>query len=227
MESNLHDCPAFFNCYPYFSMNLRNNKNKIYYKVTKVDYNYKAIRASPKDETILLEANYIKSLVQVPKKLRHEEVLSKIHEEWLLEEIIEEPKIYNSHIREIIQEGHNISTIGVIDNNWKTIDNKIIRLEYPPQQGITIEFANINVEASPFKDIIKDLDKVAEKSDIKKLHSQMNYSNTVLEIMSKQLARIEGLKHIENKDVLSSSTSKPLIKSIYKLINVPQKELEY
>ncbi|RDX61468.1 hypothetical protein CR513_60297, partial [Mucuna pruriens] len=301
--------------------------------------------------SFLLEANYNKSAVQIPKKLSHEEIISKVPEEWLLEEIIEEPKIYHNQIREIIQDGPNIrlkmnrsnslninepqviykgqpsryyvdgsdldlkglkinkivelvysensespnysptrsqvlntlirkepfeidkiwirkdfeadynanlrnwvfnafihkqtkifrqifydymnkkkliciSLIGVIDNNWKTKDNEIIRSEYPPQQTITIEFARMEIEASPFKDTIKDLDKAVDKTDIKKLHSQMNYSNIVLGIMSKQLTRIEGIKNLENKDLPSTSTSKPPIKPIYKLINVPQKELE-
>ncbi|RDX65399.1 Enzymatic polyprotein, partial [Mucuna pruriens] len=73
VESNLHDDPAFFNCYPNFSMNLRNDKT-----------------------------------IQIPKKLSHEEIISKVPEEWLLEEIIEEPKIYHNQIREIIQDGPNI-----------------------------------------------------------------------------------------------------------------------
>ncbi|RDX69481.1 hypothetical protein CR513_51399, partial [Mucuna pruriens] len=99
-----------------------------------------------------------------------------------------------------------IKTLGIIDNNWKTIDNEVIRSEYPPQQTITIEFARMEIEASPFKDTIKDLDKAVDKTDIKKLHSQMNYSNTVLGVMSKQLTRIEGIKALENKDLPSTST---------------------
>ena len=78
LESNLHDGPSFFNYYINFSVNIRNDKTsnsiklyvqtpedivdelsgpiqiiyRIYYKVTKIDYNYKALRSSPKDETI-------------------------------------------------------------------------------------------------------------------------------------------------------------------------------
>ncbi|RDY06064.1 hypothetical protein CR513_10018, partial [Mucuna pruriens] len=51
---------------------------------------------------------------------------------------------------------NQVSTIGVIDNNWKTKDNEIIRSEYPPQQTITIEFARMEIEASPFKDTIRE-----------------------------------------------------------------------
>jgi len=89
LESNLHDGPTFFNCYPKFSMNIRNDKTsnsiklyvqtledivdelsgpihityRIYYKIKKIDYNYKALRSLPKDETILVEANLRKSSV--------------------------------------------------------------------------------------------------------------------------------------------------------------------
>ncbi|RDX88181.1 hypothetical protein CR513_30261, partial [Mucuna pruriens] len=51
--------------------------------------------------------------------------------------------------------GKQISTIGRVDNNWKTLDNKVIRTEYPPQQGIKIELTNLEIEASPYKDIKK------------------------------------------------------------------------
>ena len=106
MERNLHDGPAFFNCYPNFSIDLNNPRTieaiKLYLrtpdiivdevlglvriiyrtiKVTKIDYNFKALRESPKDETIFVEANLSKSSVQVPKRLSHEKVLKKIPEE--------------------------------------------------------------------------------------------------------------------------------------------------
>jgi len=110
LESNLHDGPTFFNCYPNFSINIRNDKTsnsiklyvqtpedivdelsgpiqiiyRIYYKVTKIDYNYKALRSSPKDETILVEANLRKSPVQTPKRLSYEEVVRRIPKEWIL-----------------------------------------------------------------------------------------------------------------------------------------------
>jgi len=69
LECNLDDDPTFFNCYPNFSMNIKNEKTsnaikpyiktpneiidetvcpiqiiyRIYYKVTKINYNYKAL----------------------------------------------------------------------------------------------------------------------------------------------------------------------------------------
>ena len=75
LESNLHDGPTFFNCYPNFSMNIKNEKTsnaiklyiktpneivdetadlvqiiyRIYYKVIKIYYNYKALRSSSRD----------------------------------------------------------------------------------------------------------------------------------------------------------------------------------
>ena len=67
---------------------------RIYYKVTKIDYNYKALRSSPRDETILVEANLRKSSVQTLKRLSHEEVVRRIPEEWILEDVIKEPKVY-------------------------------------------------------------------------------------------------------------------------------------
>ncbi|RDX88144.1 hypothetical protein CR513_30296, partial [Mucuna pruriens] len=112
-----------------------------------------------------------------------------------------------------------ISTIGRIDKNWRTSDNKVIESKCPPQQGVKIELANLEIEASSYKDIKKDLDKFVEKSDIKKLHSQMNYSNIVLEVMTKQLERIENLNQVENASSSTYTKGKPPIKLIYKLIN--------
>ncbi|RDX87439.1 hypothetical protein CR513_31088, partial [Mucuna pruriens] len=234
---------------------------RIYYKFTKINYNFKALRSSSKEETILVEANLRKSSIQVPKRLSHSEVISKIPEDWLLEEVVSEPKVYNTQVRDIIQEGSNIrlrmnrstslkinephmifrgqparhsvdsATInldlrGIDTNNSKVarlvyskksespqysptasqeqtgkfremyyyaymnrkeinvyffdwfskycikniIDypfdkqiSTIGRAEYPPQQGIKIEVANLEIEASPYKDIKKDLDKPVEK----------------------------------------------------------------
>jgi len=80
---------------------------------------------------------------------------------------------------------------------------------------------DLEIEASPYKDI-KPENKNVELKDIKKLHSQLNYSNTVLEVMTKQLTRIE------NKTIRSHipSSSKLPEKPIYKLFNVPQKEFD-
>ena len=51
---------------------------RIYYKVTKIVYNYKALRSYPRDETILVEANLRKLSIQIPKRLTHEEVIRNI-----------------------------------------------------------------------------------------------------------------------------------------------------
>ncbi|RDX86683.1 hypothetical protein CR513_31958, partial [Mucuna pruriens] len=361
LESNMHDGLAFFNCYPSFAMNLKNDKTsnaiklyvklpedivdeifgpmqiifRIYCKVTKIDYNFKALRSSSKNETILVEPNLRKSLVQTPRILSHHEVINKILEEWVLEDIVQEQKIYNTRVRDIIQDGLNIrlrmnrsqsirinkphmilkgqpfrhsigsvkeldlqgldgnnliivepvysensespnysptrsqvlntlireepfeidkkfgldktlkqkynsdrrdlyfntcskeqiekfrekyyrfmhknennvpqkeieypfnkqkeiSTIGKVDDNWKTLEDKIVKSEYTPQQGIKLQLSNnLEIEASSYKDIRQNLDKLIEKSDIRKVHTQLNYSNIVLEVVTKQLGRIE------------------------------------
>ena len=134
LESNLHDGPAFFNCYPNYSMVLNNNWTKdamqlkllapddifegesdpfsiiyrIHYKVSKLNHGFRALRSSPKNETIMIEANLKKSSIQVPKRLTHEEIISKIPEEWVFKEILPAPKVENTQVREIVQEGNNI-----------------------------------------------------------------------------------------------------------------------
>lgn len=75
--------------------------------------------------------------------------------------------------------------------------------------------------------LIENLTKIVDKKDIKKLHQQVNYSNTMLETMSKQLTRIENKNCM---DMPSSSKFNGPIKSsiqpIHKLNIVPQKDLE-
>jgi len=45
---------------------------------------------------------------KIPKRLTHEELIRNIPEKWLLEDIIKEPKVYNTQIKETIQDGTNI-----------------------------------------------------------------------------------------------------------------------
>jgi len=47
----------------------------------------------------------VEESLQTPKRLSHEEAIRRILEEWILEDIIEELKIYNTQIREIVQDG--------------------------------------------------------------------------------------------------------------------------
>src|ERR1044072_7538575 len=56
----------------------------------------------------MIEANLKKSSIQVPKKLTHEEVISKVPEEWVFKEILPAPKVEHTQVREIVQEGNNI-----------------------------------------------------------------------------------------------------------------------
>lgn len=85
---------------------------------------------------------------------------------------------------------------------------------------------DLEIKVAPLKDVTVE-DKKVDKRDIKILHQQLNYSNTVLETMSKRLTRIENKNCM---DMPSSSKFNGPIKSsiqpIYKLNNVPQKDLE-
>ncbi|KAL4321665.1 hypothetical protein AHAS_Ahas14G0133200 [Arachis hypogaea] len=68
-----------------------------------LNYILKHLKTSLMKNMILL-----KSFVQTPKKLQHEELIGNIPEEWILEDIVEEDKIENTEIRDIIREGPNI-----------------------------------------------------------------------------------------------------------------------
>ncbi|XLS66820.1 hypothetical protein HN51_017843, partial [Arachis hypogaea] len=116
LKSNCHDGLVFFNCYPNFSMSLKNEYTSetltlyiktpkviidekyypfdviyiIYYKITRINYNFTARRESSKDETIIIHTNLRRSFIQTPKKLQHEKLMKNIPEEWILEDINKE-----------------------------------------------------------------------------------------------------------------------------------------
>ncbi|RDX72086.1 hypothetical protein CR513_48483, partial [Mucuna pruriens] len=230
LESNLHDGPAFFNCYPNFLMDLKNDKTsnaiKLHVKLPDdiVDEGQPA-RHSVDSATINLDlrgidtnntkvarpvyseksesSQYSSTASQVLNTLTKETPFeidknwirkdfnakyNKEQRDWYFTTFSKEQtekfrEMYYAYMnrkeinvyffdwfsrhckKNIIYYpfGKQISTIGRVDNNWKTLDNKIIRAEYPPQQGIKIELANLEIEPSPYKDIKKDL----EKLDIK------------------------------------------------------------
>ncbi|XLS98775.1 hypothetical protein HN51_041510 [Arachis hypogaea] len=81
---------------------------RIYYKITKVNYDFKVLRQSSKEETIIMHANLKRSNIQTLRRLRHEELKSRMSEEWVIPDGIEEPQIQNTRIREIIREGPDI-----------------------------------------------------------------------------------------------------------------------
>nr|KYP65886.1 hypothetical protein KK1_012162 [Cajanus cajan] len=115
------------------------------------------------------------------------------------------------------KENNIIKSINPLTRNnktWKTTNNEIIISEYPPMTTIKIKIDNEEVEASPYK-TINESEKEVSKKDIKKNHNQINFSNSMLKTMSKQLTRIE------DKDTPSSSIvnsiPKPLVKPIYQL----------
>ena len=130
LESNIHDGPTYFNCYPNYLMDLRNLPTRralglntrtpetiidegttcltaiyhVHYKVFVVGYNFKALRSSLKNETIVLETILRKSKLITRRRLKHVEDLAKMPEEWKLKEIMPPKWIENTKIEQIIQD---------------------------------------------------------------------------------------------------------------------------
>nr|KYP65889.1 hypothetical protein KK1_012165 [Cajanus cajan] len=87
------------------------------------------------------------------------------------------------------KENNIIKSINPLTRNnktRKTTNNEIIISEYPPLTTIKIKIDNEEVKASPYK-TINESEKEVSKKDIKKIHNQINFSNSMLETMSKQL----------------------------------------
>ncbi|ESQ29478.1 hypothetical protein EUTSA_v10024098mg, partial [Eutrema salsugineum] len=95
---------------------------------------------------------------------------------------------------------------------WETLANgKIIRSNHPPQQGIKLELLGTPIETIPFKRPQDD-----DKTNIKNIIVQNNFSNTNFGTIGKQLDRIEKLiqnQHITSIDSTSEKkTKKPIFK---------------
>ncbi|XLT01060.1 hypothetical protein HN51_050411, partial [Arachis hypogaea] len=92
---------------------------------------------------------------------------------------------------------------------WKTSSGSVIESEYPPKETIKIPIGkDLEVEATPYKD--SNAKGNIEKRDIKKLHQQLNFTNTILDIMKNQLGRMENMEKV-------IKVEKPIEKPIYKL----------
>jgi hypothetical protein len=74
---------------------------RITYKVTNVNYNYKSLRATPKNETCVIEANLKRSNVITPKILTISEIRDKIPEEWIIENAVQPERSEARSIRDI------------------------------------------------------------------------------------------------------------------------------
>lgn len=100
LELNLHSDPTYCNYFPNFTINIKylttinslvldicqHNKNwiegtstiniiyRIAFKVSKTNENFKALRESSKEETIIFEAKLQLSQVTTPKKLQHSQI---------------------------------------------------------------------------------------------------------------------------------------------------------
>jgi hypothetical protein len=130
LESNLNSGPAYFNCHPNFSMSLTNpftpNSlaicvvtqgdtfvpgvanldviSRITYKVSKVNYDFKSLKATSKNETCIIEANLNKSMVITPKILTASEIIEKLPEEWVLQNVVKNENPESRSISHTIQD---------------------------------------------------------------------------------------------------------------------------
>ncbi|KAL4300656.1 hypothetical protein AHAS_Ahas17G0222700 [Arachis hypogaea] len=75
----------------------------------------------------------------------------------------------------------------------------MVESQYPPKETIKLQVAhNLELESAQYKD--SRIEGSIDKRDIKKIHQQLNYTNTVLDIMKNQLERIEH-KHEQIKSI--------------------------
>lgn len=75
--------------------------------------------------------------------------------------------------------------------NWTKENREVFQSSHPPQETITIKHQNVKVVASPFK-ISTD-----EEKPVRKVIEQNNYTNQCLDVLGKQLDRIENKANIQ------------------------------
>ena len=78
--------------------------------IHQVHCNFKALRSSTKNETVIMEANLKRSTILTPKLLSHEEILEKLSYDWVLTCTIPPPPVRNTRIWSIVQDGSDIRT---------------------------------------------------------------------------------------------------------------------
>jgi len=77
--------------------------------------------------------------------LSHEEVVRRIPEEWILEAIIEERKVYNTQIREIVQDGTNIRLRMNRSSSLKIREPQIIHKGQPSKHSVDNSTINLDL----------------------------------------------------------------------------------
>ena len=93
----------------------------------------------------------------------------------------------------------------LIKTNWTKETREVVQSSHPPQETITIKHQNVKVVASPFK-ISTDEEKL-----VKKVIEQNNYTNQCLDVIGKQLDRIENKVGIQPSSPVQT-LEKPLIR---------------
>lgn len=130
VESNLNDGPVYFNCHPNYSMSLADEFTKnslviyvqglsdnfnpgvanidvisrITYKVSNVNYDFKSLKTTPRNETCIIEANLSRSNIMTPKILTASNIIEKFPQEWILQDVVKSKKIEARTIRDVIKD---------------------------------------------------------------------------------------------------------------------------
>ena len=100
----------------------------------------------------------------------------------------------------------------ITKTNWTKKNKEVVRSSHPPLENITIKYQGFEVVATPFRKLSN------EDKPVKKVIEQNNYTNQCLDVIGKQLDRIEN--RIEAKAIPQlgnlvkpiPSLEKPLVK---------------
>ncbi|KAI5399850.1 hypothetical protein KIW84_064973 [Lathyrus oleraceus] len=78
--------------------------SRITYKVSNVNYDFKSLKTTPRNETCIIEANLSRSNVMTPKILTASDIIEKFPQEWILQDVVKSEKIEAKTIRDVIQD---------------------------------------------------------------------------------------------------------------------------
>ncbi|KAI5418629.1 hypothetical protein KIW84_043018 [Lathyrus oleraceus] len=78
--------------------------SRITYKVSNVNYDFKSLKTTPRNETCIIEVNLSRSNVMTPKILTASDIIEKFPQEWILQDVVKSEKIEARTIRDVIQD---------------------------------------------------------------------------------------------------------------------------
>ena len=224
VETSLCNGPIYFDCHPNFTVSLRDQNildaltiniktdnykmiagslpvsliYRIHYKAMTTSFNTKAIKCSPKGETVLIQTDIHRSRMTVPKTIKWSDI--KLPQKWELQEAVPPQKVERSQIEQIFQQSDG--KVEISFSSRRSVDLQSIQTQ-PRSGSLRIDPPRSSYSTSSSK-IPDDLE-----SRISELSSQLKRMSSI----QRTQLRMQGINN-------TSSIAKPVYQT------TPSKEEE-